>query len=184
MFVLFNTIACVVLYAGILAAFLAGQKTLAIVIGCLCCIYGLAALIPGLAVSVRRLHDINKSGWWILISLVPGVGGLILLILDCIEGDPATISTARTPNCSHSQRWAKTPAFGITSDTQLPQREAVPPGPGSAICYNRLALEPNRASAVFRLAQQSRISRSASSLRFTPAQFNHQDVATKWNKVL
>jgi uncharacterized membrane protein YhaH (DUF805 family) len=88
MFVLFNTIACVVLYAGILAAFLAGQKTLAIVIGCLCCIYGLAALIPGLAVSVRRLHDINKSGWWILISLVPGVGGLILLILDCIEGDP------------------------------------------------------------------------------------------------
>jgi uncharacterized membrane protein YhaH (DUF805 family) len=75
MFVLFNTIACVVLYAGILAAFLAGQKTLAIVIGCLCCIYGLAALIPGLAVSVRRLHDINKSGWWILISLVPGVGG-------------------------------------------------------------------------------------------------------------
>lgn len=88
MFVLFNTIACVVLYAGILAAFLAGQKTLAIVIGCLCCIYGLAALIPGLAVSVRRLHDINKSGWWTLISLVPGVGGLILLILDCIEGDP------------------------------------------------------------------------------------------------
>ena len=88
MFVLFNTIACVVLYAAILAAFLADRKTLAIFIGCLCGIYGLAALIPGLAVSVRRLHDINKSGWWILISLVPGVGGLILLILDCIEGDP------------------------------------------------------------------------------------------------
>lgn len=88
MFVLFNVIIHAVLCAGIVAAFLAGQKTLAIFLACFCVIYGLAALIPGLAVSVRRLHDINKSGWWILISLVPCVGGLILLILDCIEGDP------------------------------------------------------------------------------------------------
>lgn len=88
MFVLFNTIACVILYVAILAAFLAGQKTLGIFVACFCVVYGLAALIPGIAVSVRRLHDINKSGWWILISLVPCVGGIILLVLDCIEGDP------------------------------------------------------------------------------------------------
>lgn len=37
-------------------------------------IYSLALLIPGLAVAVRRLHDTNKSGWWILIALVPLVG--------------------------------------------------------------------------------------------------------------
>lgn len=37
--------------------------------------------VPSLAVSVRRLHDIDKSGWWYLISLVPYVGGLILLVL-------------------------------------------------------------------------------------------------------
>ena len=37
--------------------------------------------LPSLAVSVRRLHDIDKSGWWYLISLVPYVGGLILLVL-------------------------------------------------------------------------------------------------------
>ena len=43
-------------------------------------IYEIAVLIPGLAICVRRLHDINKSGWWILISLVPLVGGIILLV--------------------------------------------------------------------------------------------------------
>ena len=37
-------------------------------------IYSLALLIPGLAVAVRRLHDPNKSGWWVLISLVPPNG--------------------------------------------------------------------------------------------------------------
>ncbi len=88
MFFLFNMIACAVLYAAILVAFLASQKTIGIFLACLCVLYGLAGVVPGLAVSVRRLHDINKSGWWILISLVPGVGGLILLVLDCIEGDP------------------------------------------------------------------------------------------------
>jgi|WetSurMetagenome_2_1015567.scaffolds.fasta_scaffold1075322_1 uncharacterized membrane protein YhaH (DUF805 family) len=36
--------------------------------------------LPSLAVSVRRLHDINMSGWWYLISLVPYVGGLVLLV--------------------------------------------------------------------------------------------------------
>ncbi|WP_380055108.1 DUF805 domain-containing protein [Falsihalocynthiibacter sp. SS001] len=39
----------------------------------------IALFIPHLAVSVRRLHDISKSGWWLLISLVPIVGALVLL---------------------------------------------------------------------------------------------------------
>jgi len=39
----------------------------------------LALLIPSLAVGARRLHDIGKSGWWILIGLIPLIGGLILL---------------------------------------------------------------------------------------------------------
>ncbi len=46
----------------------------------LICLYSLAVLVPGLAVTVRRLHDTNRSGWWIFISLVPLVGGIILLI--------------------------------------------------------------------------------------------------------
>ena len=43
-------------------------------------IYSLAVLVPSLAVSVRRLHDIGKSGWWILIGLIPLIGAIVLLI--------------------------------------------------------------------------------------------------------
>jgi uncharacterized membrane protein YhaH (DUF805 family) len=51
-------------------------------------LYLLAVLVPSLAVSVRRLHDTGKSGWWILIGLVPAVGGLILLIFVCLDSVP------------------------------------------------------------------------------------------------
>src|SRR4051794_23590350 len=43
-------------------------------------IYGLAVLIPGLAVAVRRLHDTDKSGWWLLIGLIPLVGIIVLIV--------------------------------------------------------------------------------------------------------
>jgi uncharacterized membrane protein YhaH (DUF805 family) len=43
-------------------------------------IYSLAILIPSLAVGVRRLHDTNRSGWWLLIVLVPLIGVIVLLI--------------------------------------------------------------------------------------------------------
>jgi uncharacterized membrane protein YhaH (DUF805 family) len=46
----------------------------------------LVHFIPGLAVLVRRLHDIDRSGWWLLISLVPVIGGIWLLVLLCTEG--------------------------------------------------------------------------------------------------
>jgi len=51
-------------------------------------IYSLALLIPGLAVAVRRLHDTDKSGWWILISLVPLVGIIVLIVFLATDGDP------------------------------------------------------------------------------------------------
>jgi len=47
--------------------------------GILSLIFSLAVLVPGLAVSVRRLHDIGRSGWWLLIVLVPVIGFLVLL---------------------------------------------------------------------------------------------------------
>ena len=49
-------------------------------------LYGLAVLIPTLAVTVRRLHDTDRSGWWILIGLIPFVGSIVLLVLVCLEG--------------------------------------------------------------------------------------------------
>ena len=51
-------------------------------------IASLVLFIPSLAVEVRRLHDIGKSGWYVLIRLVPLVGIVLLLIWLCSEGDP------------------------------------------------------------------------------------------------
>jgi uncharacterized membrane protein YhaH (DUF805 family) len=42
--------------------------------------------LPSIAVSVRRLHDLDKSGWWLLIVLVPLLGGLLLLVWACMRG--------------------------------------------------------------------------------------------------
>jgi uncharacterized membrane protein YhaH (DUF805 family) len=47
----------------------------------------LALLLPGLSVSIRRFHDINRSGWWILIFLVPIVGFILWLVWFTREGD-------------------------------------------------------------------------------------------------
>ena len=51
-------------------------------------LWSLAVLIPGLAVGVRRLHDINKPGPWILIALVPIVGWILLIVWYCKDSDP------------------------------------------------------------------------------------------------
>ncbi len=48
-------------------------------------IYTLAVLIPALAVSVRRLHDIGKSGWFLLIVFIPIIGAIWLLVLTCTD---------------------------------------------------------------------------------------------------
>ncbi|MFC4020789.1 DUF805 domain-containing protein [Micromonospora sp. GCM10011542] len=49
-------------------------------------IVSLALLLPGLAVAVRRLHDTDHSGWWLLIGLVPLVGGIVLLVFFAKDG--------------------------------------------------------------------------------------------------
>jgi uncharacterized membrane protein YhaH (DUF805 family) len=53
-------------------------------------IYGLALFIPSIAVGIRRLHDINRTGWWILIALVPLVGLIVLLVFYATAGDRGT----------------------------------------------------------------------------------------------
>ncbi len=50
-------------------------------------LYVLATLIPSLAVSVRRLHDKDLSGWWLLIGLVP-LGGIIILVFHLLDSNP------------------------------------------------------------------------------------------------
>ncbi|WP_375288032.1 DUF805 domain-containing protein [Sphingomonas sp.] len=49
-------------------------------------IYAVGVIVPSLAVQVRRFHDQDKSGWFLLLNFIPYVGGLIVLVFMCIEG--------------------------------------------------------------------------------------------------
>ena len=55
-------------------------------LGIVSTIFGLGTILPSLAVAVRRLHDLDRSGWWILLSLIPLVGAIILIIWYCSKG--------------------------------------------------------------------------------------------------
>ena len=47
--------------------------------------YAIAVIVPSIAVAIRRLHDTNKSGWWLLLALT-GIGGIVLLVFYILEG--------------------------------------------------------------------------------------------------
>ena len=72
-------------------------------------LYLLGTFIPILAVSVRRLHDIGKSGWWYLIILIPIIGGLILFIFSVMDSEPG------------SNNWGPNPKEKKPLTTTLPQ---------------------------------------------------------------
>lgn len=87
MFVLFNLIFAV---AAMTIDNLLGLTFGAIGYGFVYVAYALATLIPGLAVSVRRLHDIGKSGWMVLIALIPIIGAIWLIVLMVTDSEPTT----------------------------------------------------------------------------------------------
>ncbi len=78
-FMLFNVIISIVL--GVIDGFIGMD------IGILGAIYSLAVFLPSLAVTIRRLHDTDRSGWWVLIGLIPLVGGIVLLVFMCLDGN-------------------------------------------------------------------------------------------------
>ena len=51
-------------------------------------IYSLAVIVPLLALEFRRLHDIGKSGWYLLLGLIPWVGSIIILVFTCMDSQP------------------------------------------------------------------------------------------------
>lgn len=53
-------------------------------------LFSLLLIVPGIAVSIRRLHDTGKSGWFLLIGLIPFVGGIILIVFFATEGTPGS----------------------------------------------------------------------------------------------
>ena len=85
MFALFNGIVGVAI--SWIASLLAGATGMNGIVY-LASLYNLAVFIPGLAVSVRRLHDIGKSGWWFLILLVPIIGAIVFLVFCCLDSQP------------------------------------------------------------------------------------------------
>jgi uncharacterized membrane protein YhaH (DUF805 family) len=83
-FALFNLL--VAIAAGILDAILGTDfDTGSGLIGLLA---SLALLLPGLAAGVRRLHDTSRSGWWILIGLIPIIGWIILIVFYVQDSHP------------------------------------------------------------------------------------------------
>ncbi len=83
MFILFNLIASYALFG---LDYLFGTQVIP-GLGILSSLYSLAVIIPSLAVSVRRLHDLGKSGWMYLIIFIPIIGAIWLIVLDATVGN-------------------------------------------------------------------------------------------------
>ena len=87
LFVLVNFVISMVFYILTIVAATAGSSTLALVFNLVLLVYGLATLVPTIAVGVRRLHDIGKEGVWFCVNFVPFVGGIWYLYLCAQEGE-------------------------------------------------------------------------------------------------
>ena len=90
MFILFNSLFA---FAALLLDGLLG-------LGFLYALYVLAMFIPSTAVAVRRLHDTGKSGWWLLILLVPIIGSIWCLVLLCTDSENGANSFGPSPKAT------------------------------------------------------------------------------------
>jgi uncharacterized membrane protein YhaH (DUF805 family) len=84
-FTLVNILA--VLGVGLIDQFM-GTFNFAVGYGPLSAIYTLTMILPGLGVSIRRLHDTGRSGWWFLITIIPVIGLLVFLYFALLDSDP------------------------------------------------------------------------------------------------
>ena len=117
MFELWHALILVALFFTDIKVSASGHNQAAVLTG----LYLLATALPSLAGLVRRLHDINHSGWWIFISLVPLVGQFVLLRFLIKDGDP-----------------------GVNRFGPNPKTEAVAPAPLPEMGYLAPPLPPDR----------------------------------------
>ena len=66
------------------------------------CVYALAVAVPTIALAVRRLHDIGKSGWWYFVVLIPIAGFVWLVVLMATEGQPHANDYGPSPKAAHA----------------------------------------------------------------------------------
>ncbi|MGU5652093.1 MULTISPECIES: DUF805 domain-containing protein [Aeromonas] len=95
MFVLCNVI--VMLLLGMVDKLIGGDKEL------ISSIYSLAVLLPSLAVAARRLHDTDRSGWWLLLGLIPIIGTLVLIYFMVCNGQQGPNRFGDDPKAAPSQ---------------------------------------------------------------------------------
>ena len=93
MFFLFNMLIGLAVWTLLALLFVAGlsESAMMAVMTPVFALYGLAVLaflIPGLAVTIRRLHDTDRSGWTLLLAFIPLIGAILLLVFYCTEGTP------------------------------------------------------------------------------------------------
>jgi uncharacterized membrane protein YhaH (DUF805 family) len=70
----------------VFASLVAGAISAKLELNLITTLVELALFLPSLAVAVRRLHDIDKSGWWLLVGLVPLIGWVFIIIWACTKG--------------------------------------------------------------------------------------------------
>lgn len=63
-------------------------------------LYSLALLLPSIAVSIRRMHDTGRSGWWVLINLIPILGWLIFLFFTVQDSEPGSNDWGPNPKAA------------------------------------------------------------------------------------
>lgn len=73
------------------------ESTLWLIFPIIFFLYAVAVFLPGLAVNIRRLHDIGKSGWWYLIYLIPIIGDIWLTVLMCLDSEPGENQWGENP---------------------------------------------------------------------------------------
>ncbi|MFP8780427.1 DUF805 domain-containing protein [Hydrogenophaga sp. RWCD_12] len=97
MFALFNMIA--VVFLSVLGSLIPGGSSQPVLwlTAWLPMIYMIASMIPTLAVSVRRMHDTSRSGWWLLINFVPLIGGIWFFVLTVLDSKPETNDWGASP---------------------------------------------------------------------------------------
>lgn len=95
---------CMLLVPGITLNFVEQGGTSSLVLGILSIIIILFHAIPGLAVSVRRLHDTGRSGWWLLINFILVIGNIAYIVFCLSDSDPKANEYGPSPKAAQSKK--------------------------------------------------------------------------------
>ena len=108
-FWMFTLVNSIIIVFSIILDNLCGTQGTGIDRGIIFNIYLILSLLPSIAVSVRRLHDLGKSGWFYCIILIPGIGALMLAIALAKDGIPGENKYGSNPNTSYPNYYTAPP---------------------------------------------------------------------------